>query len=145
MATHDNETSMRRFYTEAVTKGNVSVIDELTAPNFREHETIPGFEPNREGVKKWITAFRVAFPDIQVIVNDVITQGDKLVARATFHGTHKGMFMGIPATGKKFQMEVIDILRFENGKVVEHWGQSDNLGMLTQLGVVTPPGAPPKH
>jgi len=144
MAAHDNEANMRRMYTEVMTKGNNALFDELTAPNFREHELVPGFEPNREGVKKWMTAFRTAIPDIQILVNDVISQGDKVVARVTIHGTQKGPLMGIPATGKKFQMDVIDIVRFENGKLAEHWGVSDMLGMLTQIGVVPPPGAAPK-
>ena len=145
MATHDNESNLRRFYTDVMIKGNVALIDELAAPNFQEHELFPGFEPNREGVKKWMSALRVGIPDLQVMVQDIITQGDKVVSRATIHGTHKGTLMGIPATGKKFQMELIDIVRFENGKLAEHWGVSDMLGMLTQLGVVTLPGAPPKE
>jgi predicted ester cyclase len=119
----ENKALFRRMFEEALNQGNISLIDELVAPDFVEHEELPpGIPPGREAVK------------------DVIAEGDKVVARSTWSGTHQGEFMGIPATGKRVSFGVIDIMRFADGVVVEHWGQMDNLGMLQQLGVVPAPG-----
>jgi predicted ester cyclase len=83
--------------------------------------------------------FRSAFPDVRATIDDLIAEGDKVVVRSTWHGSHKGDFFGIPPTGKDFTLTAIDIVRVVDGKVVEHWGNEDDLGMLAQLGIVTPP------
>ena len=140
-----NEAVLRRVYEQGIVKGNLSVLDESLDRNFVDHEPLPpGFKPGVEGVKQLFTALRTGFPDLQVTMNDVANQGDKVWARATFTGTHKGTFLNIPPTNKKVSFELIDILRFSGGRVAEHWGVIDNLGMLQQLGAVPPPGQPPK-
>jgi steroid delta-isomerase-like uncharacterized protein len=87
---------------------------------------------------------RAAFPDGRTTIDDIIAEGDKVVVRATMKGTHKGEFMGIPATGKQVTISGIDVTRFVNGKSTEHWGQWDTLGMMQQVGVVPPPGQQPR-
>jgi len=145
MTSHTNEAVLRRFYDEVFSKGKLSVVDELADRNFVDHEPpLPGFKSGIEGVKQLINAMRTGFPDLQVAVNEVISHGDKVVARATFSGTHKGAFMNIPPTGKRVAFEGIDIVRFSGGKAAEHWGVTDNLGLLTQLGAIPPPGQSPK-
>ena len=144
MPAYTNEAQLRRFYDEAFGKGKLSIVDEQVDRNFVEHETLPGFTPGVAGLKQLITALRTGFPDLRVAVNEVISQGDKVVARATFSGTHKGTFMNIPPTGKRVSWEGIDIVRYSGGKTVEHWGLTDSLGLLTQLGAIPPPGQPPK-
>jgi steroid delta-isomerase-like uncharacterized protein len=141
MSIEQNKASFRRMMEEALNQGNISLIDELVAPDVVEHEELPpGISADREGVKQMFTMLRSGFPDINATIGDIIAEGDKVVARSTWSGTHQGEFMGIPATGKRVSFGVIDIVRYADGKVVEHWGQMDNLGMLQQLGVVPAPG-----
>ena len=107
----------------------------MLAPGFVDHEELPpGIPPGREGVKQLTNMFRSAFPDFKATIDDMIGEGDKVVARQTWSGTHKGEFMGVPPTGKKVSFGVIDIVRIAGGKVVEHWGQMDGMGMMKQLG-----------
>jgi len=80
-----------------------------------------------------------AFPDLRVTVDDLLAEADKVAAHITMKGTHKGEFMGIAPTGRQVEMRISDIVRIAGGKAVERWGVEDSLGMLTQLGVVTPP------
>jgi len=121
---------------EVLNKGNMQVVDELIAPNFVEHDPFPGQAPGVEGLKQAMVALRQAFPDLHVTVDEMLSDGDKVVIRSTMKGTHKGTFMNIPATGKQISVEGIDIVRISNGRVVEHWGVTDNLTMMQQLGLV---------
>ena len=137
----ENKALFRRMFEEVINQGNISLIDELVAPDFVEHEELPpGIPPGREAVKQMFTMFRGAFPDLNATIDDVIAEGDKVVARSTWSGTHKGEFMGIPPTGKSVSFGVIDIVRIAGGKFVEHWGQMDNMSMMQQLGVIPAPG-----
>ncbi len=104
-----------------------------------EHERFPGLESGREGFKTFVTTFREAFPDLQVTVEDMIAEGDKVAARATMRGTHQGEFLGIPPSGNSIEVPVVDIVRFSDGMGVEHWGVTDNMAMMVQLGVASPP------
>lgn len=140
-----NKKALRRFYDEAFSKGKLSVVDELTDRNFVDHEPPPpGFKSGIEGLKQVIAAMRTGFPDMAIAVNDMVSRGDKVWALATFTGTHKGSFMDIPPTGKRVSFEAVDIVRFSGGKAVEHWGVTDNVGLLTQLGAIPAPGQPKK-
>ena len=121
---------------EVLNKGNMQAVDELIAPNFVEHNPFPGQAPGVEGLKQAMVALRQAFPDLHVTVDEMLSDGDKVVIRSTMKGTHKGTFMNIPATGKQINVEGIDIVRISNGRAVEHWGVTDNLTMMQQLGLV---------
>jgi len=127
--------SARRFFQEVVSEGRLDVISELVADDFVEHEAMPGAPEGREAVAWFVTAFRSAVPDLSVALDDLIVEGDKLVARSTWSGTHQGELFGMPPTGKAFAMNVIDIVRFEGDTVVEHWGVSDVAGMMQQVGL----------
>lgn len=131
-----NKALVRRFYDEAFNKGNIAVLDELCAANFTDHNAAPGQAPGLEGVKRMITMYRIAFPDGQITVDDIIVEGDKVAVRSTMRGTHRGEFMGIAPTGKQVSVGGIDIVRVANGKAVEVWHMEDNLGMMQQLGAV---------
>jgi steroid delta-isomerase-like uncharacterized protein len=113
---------------------------ELYDPDIVLHGFPPGLAPGLEGVEQFYAAYWAAFPDVRVTIEDVIGEGDKLVARYTVRATHRGEFMGIPATGKRVTFEGITILRFEGGKCVERWQSADMLGLLQQLGAVPTPG-----
>jgi predicted ester cyclase len=140
MSTEQNKALVRRLMEEVFNRGNTRLIDELFAPDFVEHEELPpGIPSGSEGVKQLSTMFRSALPDFKVTLDDMIAEGDKVVVRSTWIGTHKGEFMGIAPTGKSVSFGVIDIVRIAGGKFVEHWGQMDNLSMMQQLGVIPAP------
>src|SRR3712207_4518064 len=124
----------RRFVEEVLARGDVAAIDELVAPDFVDHQPFPGVPPTREGLKQAIPLFRAAFPDGRFVIEDLFAEGDRVALRTTFHGTHQGEYAGVPATGKAVEFAAIDILRVEGGQMAEHWGLSDDLGLLTQLG-----------
>jgi steroid delta-isomerase-like uncharacterized protein len=134
----ENKALIRRFYDEVVNAGRLELVDELAAPDLIDHEELPGFAGGREGVKQFFATMRTAFPDLRMDVQDIIAEGDKVVARATIRGTHQGEFMGIVPTGKAISVSGIDIVRFSGGKVAEHWGVTDGAAMMQQLGAVPP-------
>lgn len=117
-----------------------TLIDTYFAEDFVEHETIPGMGNTRETPRQMFKMTQAAFPDFRVTVHDMIQEGDKVVARATFSGTHKGDFMGVPASGNEVNIKVLDICQFEDGKMTNHWGLMDVPGMMEQMGVEGPPG-----
>ncbi|KRT73352.1 MAG: hypothetical protein XU12_C0010G0090 [Deltaproteobacteria bacterium CSP1-8] len=142
MSKEQNKALLSRIIKEVFNQGKISLIDDLLAPGFVEHEELPpGIPPGREAVKQHCTLFRSAFPDLKVTIDDTIAEGDKVAVRCTWSGTHEGEFMGIPPTGKSVSFGVIDIVRIAGGKVVEHWGQMDAMRMMQQLGAISTPGA----
>ena len=134
-----HEATMRRLY-ELISAGDIDGFGEHLADEFVEHEETPGFEPTKEGVKQMFHMYRAAFPDLRIEAEDVLVDGDKVVARARATGTHQGEFMGMPATGKSVDIQLIDIIRFgEDGLAREHWGILDALGLMQQLGTIPAP------
>lgn len=132
-----NITTAEKMYSEIFGKGNLSLIDEIVAEKFVEHEEMPEAKSGREGLRDMVTNFRTAFPDIQVKVHQIIGKGNSVWAYISFVGTHKGTFMDIAATGKPMEMKTVDILKFDDkGKLTEHWGVSDMLSVLHQLGAM---------
>lgn len=140
MPVSTNEANYRRLIDEGFNRGNLAVVDELVAPDAIEHQR--GSGPGREGVIRTINALRGAFPDFTLTIEDLVVDGDNVWARQRGGGTNLGRFFGHPPTGKKAYIEVVDVCRFEGGKVVEHWGVPDQLGMLMALGLVSPPSRP---
>jgi len=137
----DDGGALRRMY-DMVNAGDVEGFGALLADDFVEHEETPGLAPTKEGVKEFFRMYLAAFPDLHFDAKDVLVSGDKVVARARATGTHQGEFMGIPATGKSVDVQLVDIVRFgEDGLAQEHWGVFDALAMMQQLGVV-PEGVP---
>jgi len=128
---------INRFYDETIGSGNLDLIDELTADGFVDHEEgFPGQPEGKEGIKFFVTAMREAFPDIKATVGETLEDGDLASARVTLRGTHKGEFMGVPASDKSVEVETIDIIRIEDGKCAEHWGVTDNMSLMQQIGAV---------
>lgn len=132
----DGRTIARRFTEELWDRGELAVADEIIAPGFVDHDPVHGQRPGADGYKEMVGAFRAAFPDLRVTNEDVVAEGDKVVARWTARGTHRGTLMNIPPTGRQVTLKGVDILRVERGEIVERWGEFDALGMLQQLGVV---------
>jgi predicted ester cyclase len=138
--TVSNESIYRRLIEEGFNQGNLAVVDELVAPNSREHQR--GSEDGPEGARKTITYLRSAFPDFKITIDDVVVAGDMVWARQKGGGTNLGRFAGHPPTGRTAFIDVIDVCRIEDGKIVEHWGVPDQLGMMMALGLVAPPSRP---
>ena len=137
----DNKTLMRRFYQEVVNERRLDAMDDFVAEDVVDHEVPPGAPAGRDGVKAFFGAFLEAVPDLHVEAHEIFGEGDYVAGRGTWSGTQEGDLPGIPATGKRFSVDSIDIVRFVDGQAVEHWGVTDDLGMLTQLGVIPEPAA----
>jgi predicted ester cyclase len=141
---HDKDENKRlymRLANEVLNAKDLSVVDQLIDANFVEHVAGQRRQVGVEGFKAARQRRNVAFPDWHVVVEDLIAEADKLVVRATGHGTHKGEFMGISPTGKRINVGWIAIYRINNGKLAEHWQNIDDLGLLKQLGAtVSLPG-----
>jgi steroid delta-isomerase-like uncharacterized protein len=136
----DLKTTMSRFYEEVFNLGKYDVIDELVADDFTEHEQLPpGIPPGKDAPRELAAMMRNAFPDFHVAVEEMLQDGNKVITRARFSGTHQGEFMGIPPTGASFDIGVIDIVEFRDGAAIAHWGVMDTAAMMGQLGVGGPP------
>jgi steroid delta-isomerase-like uncharacterized protein len=129
---------IERFYNEVIGDGNTDLIDEIAAEDIVDHEEgFPGQPDGREGVHFFVNAIRTAFPDIRPKSTEpVLVDGDLEAGRTVVTGTHHGELMGVPATGKTVEFEGIDIIRVQDGKVVEHWGVTDNMALMQQIGAV---------
>jgi len=136
MSVEQNKALGRRWVEEIWGKGNLAVIDEIYATNFIWNWAPPGVTPDREGYKQIVTMNFAAFADVKCTLEDVIAEGDKVVVRWTWRGTHKGEYMGIAPTGKQVTLTGIGIVRIEGGKAIEEWGEMNMMGMMQQLGVV---------
>jgi len=130
---------VRRFVEEYQSRGDVSVGEELLGADFVDRSPFGPFSPDREGVLALFSFLRGAFPDLHAVIHDQLADGDKVVTRKTFHGTHKGEFMGIEPTGREVAFDVIDIVRVRDGKMVEHWNVVDSMALMQQLGAVPAP------
>jgi steroid delta-isomerase-like uncharacterized protein len=132
----DHAAAMKRLY-DLINAGDIDGFGELLAEDFVEHEEMPGLEPSKEGVKQLFHMYRAAFPDLRMEAQDVLVSGDKAVARVRATGTHEGEFLGMAATGKSVDVQLIDITRFgDDGLAREHWGVFDALAMMQQLGAI---------
>ena len=132
----DHSVSIRRLY-DLINAGDIDGFGRQVADDFVERNEVPGIPPTKAGVVQYFQMLLAAFPDFRMDVEDVIASSDKAVARVRVTGTHKGEFMGIPATDKSAAVNLIDITRFgDDGLAHEHWGVVDQLALLQQLGVI---------
>ena len=136
MTTDDNKALVQRFYDEIINQKNLAALDQFVDPNAVNH-TVPSGLP--QGSNQFLSMHLNAFPDVKVTVQDLLADGDKVVALVSINATHQGAFRSLSPTGKPITVMGINIFRIANGKMVEHWGLSDRLGALRQLGVITQP------
>ena len=127
---------VERFVEEAINKGRLDVMDEIVAADFVELDPLPGQRQGREGLKEVIAMMRAAFPDIHWVTEETVEQDEKVVSRFTWTGTHRGEFLGIPATGKSVSVKGVVIDRVVAGQMTDSRILMDTFGMLQQLGVV---------
>jgi len=140
MSTEQNKAVVRRFFEEGLSKTNNAVFDELLDPAFSLHGAPPGLPPGPAGLKLLVGMFRTAFPDYRDTLEEVMAEGDKVVARWTFRGTQQGDFQGVRPTGKEVVMTGISIFRLAGNKITDDWTVFDLLGLMQQLGVVPASG-----
>jgi steroid delta-isomerase-like uncharacterized protein len=138
-----NKRVVSRFVEEYQTGADEEAFAQLLASDVVDHSRPPGVAEGAEGVRQQFDAFRGAFPDFRATILDQVAEGDKVVTRKVFHGTHEGELMGIPPTGRAVEITVIDIVRIAGGQIVEHWNVVDRLGLLQQLGAIAEPSASP--
>lgn len=142
MSTEQNKMLTRRLFDEDLNERDQATrfraADEIVAADLVDHTNPPGLQHGLESHKQIVTILRAAFPDLHWDFEDLVAEGDKVAIRITMHATHRGAFFGIPPTGKQVTVSGIHIMRYANGKLVEHWGNNDDLGMMQQLGVVPP-------
>ncbi len=134
MTSQDNKTIAERFIEEVWRQGQIDKVDELFTADYVDHSF--GLQPaGREDLKQFVAMFRRAFQDLEYDLRQMLGEDDRVASRDTVHATHKGEFMGIPATGKRVSVSAMHFLRFENGQIAEHWGITDVAGLMQQLGV----------
>ncbi len=123
----ENKAIARRVY-EIVSTGDFNRAAEIVDPEAPDNELLPGDPPAKliDTFKGTFSEAREAFPDLTVAVEDLMAEGDRVAARVTMRGTHRGEFQGIAPTGKRVEVKAIDMFRISNGKIVEHWGHADD-------------------
>lgn len=124
----------QQAFGEAVNSGKLEGIRKVVADNVMDHDPAPDQGPGAQGLIDFFTQFRSAFPDLKVEAEHLVADEDNVALAYTVTGTHKGNLMGIAPTGKKVKARGLQIGRFEQGKLVERWGSSDQLGILQQIG-----------
>ena len=144
MSAEQNKALARRMPVEVFEQGRLQVVDEICAPEVIEHGDLPpGIPAGREGIKAIASALRKGFPDIKYSIDLQLAEGDLVASYATVTGTHKGEIFGMPATNKHAKWAETHFVKIVNGKMTEHWGVVDQLGMLRQLGLAPDPQAVP--
>ncbi len=140
MSTDENKAVIQRAV-DAFNQGDWAAVDHLFAPHYIDHDrSRAGLPPGPEGVKQAWRMFRAAFPDLTGTIEAMVAEGDTVAVRGTMRGTHQGELLGIPPTGTRVTVTLIDINRIEDGKLIERWTETDMLGLLQQLGGVPAPG-----
>lgn len=137
MSHEHHRTQMQKSYEkwlhEVWSQGNVAVVDDLLTTGFVDHRPIPQFGASRDGHKRMAADWHAAFPDMKLTIEDIVVEGDKLVARYSGRGTHRGVFCGIPATGATVSFTEIDIVRFEGDRIAEWWHNEDLQPLAQQV------------
>ena len=129
-----NKERQRLFVEVLQNQGEIDRVDEFVRPDFVNHTGRPGSPPGPEGVRSGLETFRAGFPDHDAEVVHMVAEGDLVATYKTFTGTHTGEFLGIPATGRRATICVMDVVRYRDGRIAEHWSVVDLAGVRAQLG-----------
>ena len=137
----DNAAIVRRFVDEVITQGDIDSAAKFVHEDVVEQVPLPGQGPGIDGLKDILRAMRSGFPDLVFTIHEQIAENDKVASRFEWTGTHRGAFLGIPATGRPVSVWGMVIDRLENGRIKDTRILMDSLGLMIQLGVIPPPGA----
>lgn len=136
MSVESNKATMRRFYREIGYQGNMDVVDEIVAEDFVDHGGFPGLpHKGRESIRALFGASHTGFTGFHMTVDDMIGEGERVVARIRVSGTQTGEFVGIPPTNKSIEVNAIDIFEFRDGEITQSWEVADRAGMMQRLGL----------
>ncbi len=142
--THDTDTInanralVRCFIEDFWVGGDLSRVEEFLAPEYAEHNLLPGQALGLEGYRQRFMALRAAFPDVRITIDDLLAEADRVMARVSIEGTHLGTFLGQPPSGRVARMAAINVYRIADGKIVERWGVQDLYGLLRQISEAEP-------
>ena len=128
-----NRALVQRFIQDFWAGGDLTRVEEFLALGYIEHNLLPGQEPGLEGYKRRYLTLRAALPDVSITIDDMLAEGDRVVARVAIEGTHLGPFLGHPPSGRMVRMTAINVYRVANGRIVERWGVQDLYGLLRQI------------
>ena len=132
----ENREIIRRFNEDVWGKGHVDLVDELFSPDFVDHYRAPGGPPGRDGIRYDVQRIRAAFPDLEIISEDIVCEEDRVALRWSGRGTHKQDLPGIPVTGRQITMSGMHFFRIGDSRIVERWVEFDGTAVMRQLGVV---------
>jgi predicted ester cyclase len=132
--------SLVRHYYQVMSGGDLKVLDDLLSPNYNRYLSATTPPINADAQKQRLAGLRAAFPDLQIRLDSIVAEGDYVAVYGTVKGTQQGTFQGIPPTGKQVTVWACELIRIENGKMIEHWGGTDNLVLVQQLGMTLSPG-----
>src|SRR5215207_3321576 len=139
MSAEESKAVMRRFW-EVWEQGDIDCLDEVLAPDYVNHTlAAPNLPSGPEGVKEVVSMFRSGMPDLRVVIEDMIAEGDRVATRYALEGTHGGDLFGIAPTGRHLSIKSMTVERLSEGKIVEHWRVTDELDMMRQLGAIGQP------
>jgi predicted ester cyclase len=138
MSKEQHMEAFRLIIEEAINKGNYEVLDDLFDPGYQEHQF--GLKPTVQGMKEDFTYLRNAFPDLVLTIEDMTADEDTVWGRMVARGTNLGPFIG-PPTGRPMEITVMDMIRFEDGRIVDHWGVPDRFAVMAQLGLLPQPAS----
>ena len=130
-----NEAALARYYSDVASQGKFEELDSLLDPAFSSDAAYPGMKKGPLGLRDFLAALRLAFPDASLEVQQMLSQGDWTACRYRFSGTQKGKFFGIHPTHKQVLLSGVDLWQFQNGRIIQQHGNFDSLGLLVQLGL----------
>jgi len=126
-------------FAEAVNTGKFDLFKDVVSPENIDHDPAPGQVQGPEGYRMYFSGLRTAFPDLSVAAETVVADDDSIAFAYTITGTHQGPLLGLAPTGRKIKIRGVQISKFKDGKMIERWGSSDELGLLQQLGIAVLP------
>lgn len=132
-STEQNKAVYRRFIEVIFNEGRLEQLPEIVTPDYVFRDAPPGTPPGPDAIRQVVTMFRTAFPDLKIVIEDQIAEGDKVCSRATTRGTHRGTIFGIPATGRAITMNGLTLVRIVDGRIAESWVKNDVMGLMNQL------------
>ncbi len=139
MSPKENAAVVRRFVEEVITQGDIDSASQFVWEDVVEQVPLPGQGPGLKGLQDVLRGMRSGFPDLNFAINEQIAEGDKVASRFEWTGTHRGEFLGVPATGRPVRVWGIVIDRLEEGRIKDTRIIMDSLGLMMQLGVIPPP------
>jgi steroid delta-isomerase-like uncharacterized protein len=139
MGTEENKAVYRRFMDEIFNKGRLDLVDELVSQSYQLHDASPGTPQGPEAIRQVVSMFRSAFPDLNISLDELLAEGDKVAARSTMRGTHRGAIFGIEPSGKAVEVQGLTMVTIRDGRLQESWVKNDVMALMSQLGAGAPP------